>query len=454
MHTLRGIWLAAMLMFISMEALALPPIGGGTCTPLITPQYGQCNTANLDNIFSGYVCQYETIVADIFSQVYCSVKQELQEPLQLLLTLFIAIFGACILIGIVPFTQRELMGTVLRIGLLVGFIMEAEFVVTHLYQGVIGFMTSGVDVVMSAAGGGTGQSIYQRIDTIINDFTGSTSRGTGSANPCNESLIPLLVTMMFVIPPLFLMGMMVGFRIIITFLRALVGYLFALTCVMFLTVLAPIFLGAGLFKATRHLFDNWIEYLLSFAIQVVVVFAFIGLILSMNVMDDFANLRNISVPYNGSSWQNEARINYQNWCTVCAQPNADLTGCLDATPVPPTGMTGFLQVAQALSHQALYLLLLAFLIDAVLKLAPSIALSLGRSRTTPNVSGSMFDSISGMGSLRAAGQRASQAFMGGQGGLAGRSGASVSAGYSALFRGDQRNPGGLIGEFLRDTLGR
>lgn len=453
MRMARGIWLAVMLIFISGEALALPPIIGVTCTPLITPQYGQCNTADVEHIFSGYVCQYETIVADIFSQVYCSVKQELQEPLQLLLTLFVAIFGAGILIGIVPFTQRELLGAVLRIAMLIGFIMQADLVVTTLYQGVIGFMTGAVDVVMSASGGATGQSIYQRIDTIINDFTGSTSRGSGSANPCNESLIPLLVTMMFVIPPLFLMGMIVGFRIIITFLRALVGYLFALTSVMFLTVLSPIFLGAGLFKATRHLFEKWVEYLLSFALQVVVVFAFIGLILSMNVMDDFAKLKNISVPFNGSTWQTEARVNYQNWCTVCAQPNADLTGCLDATPVPPTGMTGFLQVAQALSHQALYLLLLAFLIDAALKLAPSIALSLGRSRTAPQVSGSMFDSISGMGALQGAGQRASQAFMRQGGGLAGRSRASVSEGYTALFRGDGRNPG-LIGEFLRDTLGR
>ena len=454
MGMLKKCWLAVMLILISGEALALPPgFGAWSCTPLITPAYGQCNTADVQHIFSGYVCQYETIVADIFSQVYCSVRQEMQVPLQAALTLFMAIFGAAILVGIVPFTQRELMTSLFRMALLVGFVMEGEFIVTHLYMGIVGFMTGGVDMVMRASGGGSGISIYQRIDNIINDFTNSLSRGTGAGNPCNASIIPLLVTMMVVLPPMFLMGVMVLFRLLISFLRALVGYLFALTCVMFLTVIAPIFLGAGLFKATRHLFDKWVQYLIGFALQVVIVFAFIGLILSMNVFDDFAQLKNISVPYTGSTWQADARVNFQNVCTVCAQPKPDLSGCIDPTPVPPTGMSGFLQVAQVISHQALYLLLLAFLIDAVLKIAPTIANSLGHIRTVPEVSGSMFDSITGVRSIGQAGQGAARGFMQAGGGMAGRGRGALSAGYTALLRGGG-GQGGLLREMFGSMFGR
>lgn len=451
----RAVLFLMLFIMTSSPVLAAPSVGGATCTPLITPSYGQCNTADLEHIFSGYVCQYETIVADIFSQVYCSVRQELASPLQILLILFMAVLGAAILMGVVPFTAKDMMIALFRVALLAGFVLQSEFIVTIFYKGLMGFISSGVDVVMSAGGGGTGRSIYERFDTYINDFTGSTAResakGATAANQCADSAIPMLITMMFVIPPMFLLGVMVGFRIILTFLRAMVGYLFAITAIMFLMVLSPLFLGAGLFAITRPLFDKWVRYSLSFAIQVLVVFAFIGLILSMGIMEDFSRLKNLSVPYTGSTWQPDARVTMQNICTICAEPNADFSGCNDATPVPPTGMTGFLQITRLIASESLNLLLLAFLIDAVLKLAPSVATALGGSPSVPQVSGNMVDSIAGMQSLGAFGRNASQSFMRGTGGLPGRAQASVSAGYSALFRGGPQSQG-IVGEFLGSII--
>ncbi|MBY0354582.1 MAG: type IV secretion system protein, partial [Rickettsiales bacterium] len=456
MKYLRLLGVALLLVIVTGGPLLASPLNpaGASCQPLITPQYGKCAEGDLQHIFSGYVCQYETIVADVFSSVYCSVKTDLETPLQILLTLFMAVFGAAILIGAVPFTQKELILALFRIALLVGFVVQSEFVVTYLYAGVIGFITSGVDVVMSASGGGTGISIYERIDTMINDFTGSGSKSGAAAggNQCSQNILPMMVTMMFVVPPLFLLGAVVGFRLILTFLRAVVGYLFAITCIMFLIVLSPIFLGAGLFTITRRLFDKWWQYIISFAIQVVVVFGFIGLILSMGILEDFSRLKNLSVPYSGGTWQADARVNYDNWCTMCAQPAPDFQSCTDPTPIPPTGLTGFLNITRLLAMESLNLLLLAFLIDAVLKLAPSVAVSLGLVRTAPEVSGSMFNSITGVSSLQSAGRSASQAFMQNRGGLPGRAGASISSGYSAFFRGGNGSPG-VIGEIFRDMLG-
>jgi hypothetical protein len=455
---LRNALLILSLSVIAGDALAMPAMSGG-CTPLITPQYGQCNTADLQHIFSGYVCQYETIVADIFSQVYCTVRKETQLPLQLLLTLFVAIFGAAIAIGAVPFTQKDVALAVFRIALLAGFVMQGEFIVTHLYRGVIGFITSGVDVVMSAAGGGTGRSIYERIDDTINLFTGSASQAASRAaddpNRCNDSILPLLITLLFVVPPMFFIGVAVIFRILLSFLRALVGYLFGITCIMFLTVVSPIFLGAGLFQATRELFTKWLQYMMSFAIQVVVVFAFIGLILSMGIFEDIASLRTISVPYTGGTWQESSRVNF-NACTICTEPRGNGTrfdGCTDPTPVPPTGATSFLNILRLLAIESLNLVLLAFLIDAVMKLAPQVAQELGGSRAAPSVSGTMFDSITGMRSLTSLGSNAGRAFAQGRGSIPGRAQGSVSAGYTALFRGTQQNPGGIIGEFIEGALG-
>jgi hypothetical protein len=472
MKTLATLLVCFLVVFTSGTVWASGAISTGSCTPLITPQYGECKTASLDNIFSGYVCQYEEIVADVFSQVYCAVKTEYERPLTLLLTLFMAIFGAAILTGAVPFTQKELMLALLRIGMLAGFVIQAEFVVTYLYAGVVGFMESGVEVVMSAADASanrfgvptinSGANIYERLDQIIRDFTGSSAReSAGNGNPCRESILPMMVTMMFVIPPLFLLGVMVAFRLIISFLRAVVGYLFALTVIMFLVVLSPIFLGAGLFRETRPLFNKWVEYLLSMAIQVVVTFAFIGLILSMGILEDFGTLRNVSVEYRGSTWQTDARVQFNQWCTICTQPQGSspspgrfqFTGCADNEPVPPTGMSGFLQIARFIAMEGLNILLLAFLIDAVLKLAPSVALALGKVPTAPQVSGRMFDQIAGVGSLQQVGTNMSQAFMRGSGGLPGRIRDAGSAGYDALLGRGPNSRGGVVNDIINNLIG-
>ena len=473
MKKIRLFFLSFLIAVTSSSAVfAGPPLVGG-CEPLITPQYGECSDANLDNIFSGYVCQYETIVSDVFSQVYCAVKTEFEEPLRILLTLFMAIFGAAILVGAIPFTQKELILALLRIALLAGFVMQGEFVVTYIYKGVVGFIESGVEVVMAAADAGANnletpdgyvenQNIYQRLDALIRDFTGSGSReSAATTNHCTQSILPLMVTMMLVIPPLFLFGVMVGFQLIITFLRAVVGYLFGITCIMFLTVLSPIFLGAGLFKATRHLFTKWTEYMISFAIQVVVTFAFIGLILSMGILEDFSSLKNISVEYRGSSWQPDARVQYDRWCTICTGPQGEeispgrfqFTGCSDATPVPPTGMTGFLNIARLIAMEALNLLLLAYLINAMMKMAPSVASALGRVPTAPQLSGNMFNQIAGVSAIQQSGSSAAQAFMNSSRGLPGRLSESAGAGYQALLGGGAGGRGrGVINSLISNVL--
>jgi hypothetical protein len=474
MGKLKTLILSFLIVMTSASAVfAGPSFIGGGCEPLLTPQYGECSDANLDNIFSGYVCQYETIVSDVFSQVYCAVRTEFQEPLQILLTLFMAIFGAAILVGAIPFTQKELILALLRIALLAGFVIQGEFVVTYIYKGVIGFIESGVEVVMSAADAGassagtTGgyvqdQNIYQRLDALIRDFTGSGSRESAATeNHCTQSILPLMVTMMLVIPPLFLFGVMVSFQLIITFLRAVVGYLFAITCIMFLTVLSPIFLGAGLFKATRHLFTKWTDYMISFAIQVVVTFAFIGLILSMGILEDFSSLKNISVEYRANTWQPDARVQYERWCTICTGPEGreispgrfQFTGCTDSTPVAPTGMTGFLNIARLIAMEGLNLLLLAYLINALMKLAPSIASELGNVRTAPQVSGNMFNQIAGVSSIQQAGTGAAQAFMNQSRGLPGRISESAGAGYRALLGGGTTGQNrGIINALISNVI--
>jgi hypothetical protein len=75
-------------------------------------------------------------------------------------------------------------------------------------------------------------------------------------------------------------------KIILTFVRAVFGYIYSLVGIAFLMTLAPFFLCFFLFRQTRPFFDKWIGYLVSFALQIVILFAFLAFVLSLGTMKD------------------------------------------------------------------------------------------------------------------------------------------------------------------------
>jgi len=73
-------------------------------------------------------------------------------------------------------------------------------------------------------------------------------------------------------------------------MRTLLSFLLALSTIAFLITLSPIFLSFMLFKVTYHFFESWLRYMVSYALQIIIVFAIISLwITSMMLFAPFFN---------------------------------------------------------------------------------------------------------------------------------------------------------------------
>jgi type IV secretory pathway VirB6-like protein len=68
---------------------------------------------------------------------------------------------------------------------------------------------------------------------------------------------------------------------LVTLARTLISFMLAISAIAFLIALSPIFLSFMLFQSTFHLFESWLRYMLSYSLQIIVVFAVIALWVSI-----------------------------------------------------------------------------------------------------------------------------------------------------------------------------
>jgi hypothetical protein len=84
-----------------------------------------------------------------------------------------------------------------------------------------------------------------------------------------------------------------------------------------LLTLAPFFLSFYLFKSTRPFFEKWIGYLISMTLQMVIVFAFLAFILTIDVKHISDSLPNI-IMYNDDSKPETTSFRFPwDYCTLC-----------------------------------------------------------------------------------------------------------------------------------------
>jgi len=105
-------------------------------------------------------------------------------------------------------------------------------------------------------------------------------------------------------------------KILFSFFRAIFGYIYAIFGVTFLIILAPIFVCFYLFKPTQEIFNKWLGYMISMVVQVVMLFAFLTFILSLNVSSMTSNLSNL-IMYQSQAPETTAFRLPWRYCTLC-----------------------------------------------------------------------------------------------------------------------------------------
>lgn len=442
--TSSQIFLIAVLWLLSMEHVyALAPnftfeIGGATfggARPDLSTLYSDvaCPQPDLENLFSGFVCVYQQIVDEIMTNLYYAMLEYFAPPFIAALTLFLITVGVTFAMGILPFTTRDIMLVLTKIVLLTSFALNPELMIDIVYRGFIGFMRQTTDAAVSGLLTGhpnitpSVAGIFSWMDDQLFEFIDMQDNARQAGN-CENDVLALLFGLAVTMPPVFLIALYLLFQLIMVFIRTTLGYLLAITGIMFLTTMAPLFFGFGLFKFTVGYFDKWLKYLLSFAVQIFVVFSFIAVVLNFDFSEKLDGVLDTIKPYNETAYHEGQRMNFDNWCTLCMNRNEANLGDLrqasecnagDDESVNPAlvGVGGIQELIQFIGKEIFALAVLAYLVETILKAAPEVAKHLGSLPTAPSIaSGKLpgFDQIGG--SISAAGARSGsvpQRFSGG-----------------------------------------
>lgn len=241
-------------------------------------------------VFSNITCNFVLILNDVFSKFYCSIQYAMKEVLFAVLVIYIAVFGARMLIG----TQEVNSGTVIMALLKIGIIMEiaenGALGIGMIYNFFTGLVIETVDWVYGAiklcdphcfSGDDLSEFASTIDDKIYAIFMGSKdSTGADLNNGIftgKGELIALFFILAILVPPLFEAVLWLTRTTFMIFARSIASFLMCITAVAFLISLSPIFLSFALFNSTVRIFDSWLRFMISYSLQPMFIFGMLGL---------------------------------------------------------------------------------------------------------------------------------------------------------------------------------
>lgn len=283
-------------------------------------------TLGFDNLFSFLVCNFEQLASNLLGHLFCGMILDLAPAVWAAVTLAIVIFGISFTIGLVPATGQEAILFAIKLAFITTFATNADYLIGYGYTFLIAGIREGTTIALTtlnSSGINSGSDVYAEMDKILAHFFHFATDSEGAATNadyCKNALFAVIALFMTALPIAAYVALLVIGRMMLTLFRAVFAYVYAVIGIAFLLTLAPFFLGFYLFKHTRNLFDRWVGYLVSFALQVVLMFAFLTFIVI--IVKDITNnnvVTNLTsiVRYNQQTTETTALRFSLTYCTLC-----------------------------------------------------------------------------------------------------------------------------------------
>lgn len=244
----------------------------------------QCpTTLRFNNVFSFLVCNMEHLSSNLLGAMFCGVTTNLAPAVTAMVTLAVVIFGTGFTIGVIPATARDFQSFLLKVACIWMFATQSDLLIRYGYEFLVNGIRDGVAMAFNGYQGGgatSASTVYTQLDEflgrfikIATDYIGQSTNGGTAADQCKNALFAVMAVMAIAFPPIFFLAVLLLMKVAITFVRAVFGYMYALIGITFMLTLAPIFLSLYLFRQTRSFCEKWMGYMVSFALQIVMLFA-------------------------------------------------------------------------------------------------------------------------------------------------------------------------------------
>lgn len=283
-------------------------------------------TLEFDHLFSFLICNFEQLTSNLMGHMFCGMVADLTPAVWAAVSLAIAVFGVSFTIGLVPATGQEAMMFIIKLAFITAFATNADYLIGTGYTFLITGMREGSTIMlttMNSSGISNGTDLYAEVDKMFSTFVGFATDAISATKPedyCKNAVFAVIALLLVILPVTAYVAIFLIGKIIMTLFRSVFAYIYALIGITFLLVMSPFFLSFYLFKISRPLFDKWLGYLVSFTLQVVLLFAFMTFIVLLvnnikkdNVLSELTSIiiHNEQTP-TGSAIQ--AALSY---CTLC-----------------------------------------------------------------------------------------------------------------------------------------
>lgn len=310
--------------------------GGGTSGTLYDSG-GSCpTTLHFSNVFSFLVCNIEHLSSNLLGKMFCGMTHNLAPAVGAAVTLAAVLFGLGFTIGVIPATARDFQIFLLKMALISAFATQSDYLIRYGYEFFVNGIRDAVGVAFSSYQAGSTNSapdVYKQLDEFLGqfiraatDYVRYTEDQSSAADKCKNALFAVLAIMAIAFPPIFFLALILVIKVAITFVRAVFAYLYALVGITFLLTLAPIFLSFYLFRVTRSFFDKWVGYIVSFSLQIVLLFACLTFVLLMvdKAKTSSQSFVDIIVPVEDPVETTSLRMPWE-YCTICDFKVVDAT---------------------------------------------------------------------------------------------------------------------------------
>lgn len=300
---------------------------GGTANGQLLVSGASCpTTLEFDHLFSFLICNFEQLSSNLMGHMFCGMITDLTPAVWAAVSLAIAVFGVSFTIGLVPATGQEAMMFIIKLAFITAFATNADYLIGTGYTFLITAMREGSTIMLStmnSSGINSGTDLYAEVDKMFSTFVGFATDSLSATKPadyCKNAVFAVIALLLVILPVAAYVSIFLIGKIIMTLFRSVFAYIYALIGITFLLVMSPFFLSFYLFKVSRPLFDKWLGYLVSFTLQVVLLFAFMTFVVLLvnnikkdNVLSELTSIiiHNEQTP-TGSAIQ--AALSY---CTLC-----------------------------------------------------------------------------------------------------------------------------------------
>ncbi len=350
------------------------PVGGTFLLPT-----GTC-TLDAAHVFSGLNCMFHTLLNDVMSRMYCGLQFRLAPLLAQAILLFILAYAIAFTVGISELTARELVTRLLKIALVWAFAMNASWGIGIGFT----FFAGSIETLASAVtGNGSTAGFFVALDEFLVNQVMAPFTGQGA------KVLAFFVSLWYALPPIFFLFLYLMIKVITVLIRALVSYLLGLTLIAFLIALSPIFVSFALFQVTYHFFETWLRYLISMALQVILVFAAVSVwFMVMNrYAGFFEDLGRIVISYSKVLMVGASRTVVDVFGACPVKINGLRAVCASNDVLPPTAFVQDGNLIWFLVANLITLSVVVYAFDVFIKYIPDIARQLAGPAYAPVLAG-------------------------------------------------------------------